>query len=275
MLHLMIFKTSRTGYFRFSKRHKENFPWNQCTFWYQQISFSLVCKWVRLCHDTPSLLACPNLGPTYCFCFSTLNYRSGFFNCLQLNRLETKESDDLVQDVLMKLITLSSSLGHKTTFFFPTHRFYQHPHLLIQCNLFRSGTTNHLGEPDFTYQGRNQTASVCDHACRWAPQCLRVTRSWSLKQILHQHRWWRTEISKEPTHKEQRFFLKPAGTSLQGCGAHGAENRTEQAPGALQGFTKRGSVPAGRGASPPHSCTICNAAGIREQQQKAIQRAYG
>lgn len=206
LLHLMIFKTSQTGYFRFSKRHKENFPWNQCTFCYQQISFSPVCKWVRLCHDTPSLLACPNLGPTYCFCLSTLNYRSGFFKCLQLNRLETKESVDLVQDMLMKLITLNSSLGHKTTFFFPTHRFYQHLHLLIQCNLFRSGTTNHLGEPDFTYQGRNQIASVCDHACRWAPQCLRVTRSWSLKQILHQHHWWRTEISKEPTHKEQRFF---------------------------------------------------------------------
>lgn len=75
--------------------------------------------------------------------------------------------------MLVELINLNSSLGHKPTFSFPTHRFYQNPPLLRECNLFRSGTTKHLGEPGFTYRGRNQTAIVCYHANlpahRWVP----------------------------------------------------------------------------------------------------------
>lgn len=75
--------------------------------------------------------------------------------------------------MLLELMNLNSSLRHKPTFSFPTHSFYQHPPLLLECNLFRSGTTKHSGEPDFTYQGKSQTAIACCHANlpaqRWTP----------------------------------------------------------------------------------------------------------
>lgn len=93
--------------------------------------------------------------------------------------------------MLLELMNLNSCQGHKPTFSFSTHRFYQHPLLLIACNLFRSGTTKHLGEPDFTYQGKSQTAF--HHLLPCQPPCPQVgsfRTTWSQKQTLHRCHWW-------------------------------------------------------------------------------------